>query len=71
MGWRLKVSIFDDIKTGLLQAIAIERERRTVRSHLGHSKKEIKQGKTQPVEEAVADLLDEIGNEVNRFEQQK
>ena len=45
------MSVFEDIKNGLLQAITFEKERKAIRSHFERSKKDIKDGRVLLTEE--------------------
>ena len=60
LGWRLKMSVFEDIKNGLLQAITFEKERKAIRSHFERSKKDIKDGRVLLAEEAIESVADEL-----------
>lgn len=54
------MSIFEDIKTGLNQAITLEKARAALYSHLEQSENDIKQGNVHTVEDAIADILDKM-----------
>lgn len=56
------MGVFENIKTGLLQAIAFEKGKRVLRSRLDQAKEDVKQGRVQPSETAVADVINEIEN---------
>lgn len=47
------MSVFEDIKNGLLQVITFEKERKAIRSHFERSKKDIKDGRVLLAEEAI------------------
>ena len=54
------MSVFEDIKNGLLQAITFEKERKAIRSHFERSKKDIKDGRVLLAEEAIESVADEL-----------
>ena len=54
------MSVFEDIKNGLLQVITFEKERKAIRSHFERSKKDIKDGRVLLAEEAIESVADEL-----------
>ena len=54
------MSVFEDIKNGLLQVITFEKERKAIRSHFERSKKDIKDGRVLLTEEAIESVADEL-----------
>lgn len=54
------MSVFEDIKNELLQAITFEKERKAIRSHFERSKKDIKDGRVLLAEEAIESVADEL-----------
>ena len=60
MGRRLKMSIFEDIKMGLIQAIALEKAKKELRSHLEQSRGDLENGRLQPADHVFTDVLREL-----------
>lgn len=56
------MSVFEDIKNSLRQAIAFEKEKRVIRSHLEQAKYDVQQGKVQPSETVAAEIINDLEN---------
>lgn len=59
------MSIFEDIKKGLHQAIALEKARKELRSHIEQGKYDLENGRVQPSDYVFSDVLRELETQEN------
>ena len=54
------MSVFEDIKTGLHQAIVLEKARQEMQSHFEHAESDIQNGRVQPAEDAFSEVINNL-----------
>ena len=56
----MTMSVFEDIKTGLHQAIVLEKARQEMQSHFEHAENDIQNGRVQPAEDAFSEVINNL-----------
>ena len=59
------MSVFEDIKTGLHQAIALEKARQETQSHFEQAESDIQNGRVQPAEDVFFEIINNLEKQVD------